>query len=152
MIKEISGLSVRFQKVPAIAAFELLDNKTTHKAVAWTSVKVDGQWVGLTDDDVVNAVLPDWEALVEIETAAVDYNFGFLDSWRPIRVPASMEPQYSTITSRHANPIVSALVSAEMATILELREHYSLEEAFQMLDIATAKSVNEHKAMEQGKS
>lgn len=77
-----------------------------------------------------------------------DFNFGFLSNWKPIHVPARFTSGVEAITSDFVDPLISSIVQAGTASLRDLEEYYSLEDAFAMMDIMTAKGVNEAMAHE----
>lgn len=147
-MKTVNGFTIK--KIPAIAAKELLDSSALlvnlNALRLW--VEIDG--LPLTDEVIV-AKVTDWEVLAKLEIECYEYNYGFLRTWKPQQIPAAMAATYFVAESNHVDAIVSALVSNELATYKELRDEYSLEEAFKLLDVLSVKRINEFRAQEAAK-
>jgi hypothetical protein len=149
MIKSIQGTLFKFELIPAIAARELLAKMEgdLSKLRPHIAVNVDGRWVELGGDKLVEMYVPNWEVLSLAEQEAYELNFGFLATWQPHHVPDEMKAtNYAVAESKNVDPSVSALVSNGMATYLELRDSLSLEEMFKLLDILTVKRINEYRS------
>jgi hypothetical protein len=141
---EIRGVRYTIRKLPAVAAKTIIDNKDDLAVLS--SVEVRG--IPLDNEELIDELLPDWEVMGELIDIAAHYNFSFLEGWRPIRFPASMAGNYNASECRYIDPIFSTLISSSSATLLELKQDYSLEEAFQLLEVLTVARVNEYKARE----
>ncbi|MNE25760.1 hypothetical protein D3C81_1425270 [compost metagenome] len=151
MIIKLNNQTYRIDKIPAIPAKELLSEKLAADMSAlrqYIFVKDGRDWVALSDDTVVVELVENWEVLTQLELTSYEQNYGFLAAWKTATVPASMAAKFVAAESKHSDPVVSALVSSGLATYKELREDYSLEEAFKLLDILTVKKINEHRAQE----
>jgi len=140
---KVGGKNWRLTKIPAW--FAKTENPDLMPSVA---ALVNGAWVPLETPELVDEHVPDWEALQKLESAAMDYNYGFLENWRPVKPPASMRSKFAVITCRYMDPIFSTLISANYATLHEMRTVYSLEDVFMMIEALTVSSINEHNAME----
>lgn len=76
-----------------------------------------------------------------------DFNFLFMQTWKGIRIPVRFQ-EGSGVTSSHADPLGASLIQTGAASLRELQEFYSLEDAFRMFDVMTAKSLTEALAYE----
>lgn len=151
ILKEF-GLTFRIRAMPAVMAKEQLDATDEERSVTGSAdVLDDGVWISLENDDLINQYLPRWEALVWLDQQIMNYNFGFLGDWRPMRLPGSMVAGYNAVATRHVDGLFSSLVSGGMASYKELCEDYSLEDAFKLLEILTVEKINEHLANESAK-
>jgi hypothetical protein len=148
-MKIVDGFTIR--KIPAITAKELLDSGTLSINLSALRIWIEIGGLPLTDE-VILAKVADWEVLSKLEVACYEYNYGFLRTWDPQQIPSAMAATYFVAESRHVDAIVSALVSNELATYKELRDEYSLEEAFKLLDVLAVKRINEFRAREAAKS
>lgn len=149
MIKSIQGIQFKFELIPAIAARKLLAEMEGDLSLLrpHIAVEVDGKWVELGGDKLIEMYVPSWEALSLAEQQAYELNFGFLAAWQPHHVPDEMKAtKYAVAESKNVDPSVSALVSNGMATYIELRDSLSLEEMFKLLDILTVKRINEYRS------
>jgi len=142
-VKTVAGSQWRFTKLSAVTAREIDEG-----IIFSVEARVGSVWVKLDDPDLVNKHVPNWEVLMELESVALEYNFGFLDSWRPARLPAKMLANYTPMECRHIDGLFSSLISANLATLNELKTVYSLEEAFKLLEVLTVSKVNEFLATE----
>lgn len=70
------------------------------------------------------------------------FNFEFLVGWDAVKVPSRFISGARTVSSKGTPSIIAQLIQDGIATKKELEEYYSLEDAFQMLDVMTAKGVN----------
>lgn len=151
MIISLGKRKYRLDKIPAIPAKELLDKSLTNELSALRAfifVQDKGDWLPLSDDTTVVELVDDWEVLTQLELKSYEYNYGFLSTWKTATVPPSMSAKFKAVESRYVDPVVTALVSNNLASYKELRDDYSLEEAFKLLDILTVTKINEHKAQE----
>jgi len=143
----IKGVKYTLRKLPAVQAKRVLDERDEMAVIA--SVEVDG--VSLENEELIDKYLPDWEVLEELIGLCSLFNFGFLEGWKPVRFPAAMAGNYNATECRYIDPIFSSLISTNAATLLELKQDYTLEEAFQLLEVLTVTRVNEYKAREAAK-
>lgn len=153
MKKYIRDREFKFAKIPAIPAKEILDGLEAESGLdrlrEYISVRSGRLWIPLDCDDAIEAELSSWEQLTEAEVVAYDYNFGFLKGWRPLLTPGGMAvTAYRVAESKNVDPSVAALVSNNLATYKELRDDYSLEEMFKLLDVLTVRKINEYRATE----
>ena len=158
--KEFSafGVEYRSRQLSAVAAFAILAHGDTHPCQLFehTEVKDEhGQWAALSDPknlddyvlDVTGSLVPR-VVLNGIISLVRDHNFGFLHDWHGVKVPGRFQVDTGNVASAQSDPIIAQLIAQEIASLRELEEYYSLEDAFKMFDIMVAKSVNEAKASE----
>lgn len=153
-VESINGVAFRFTKIPAIAARDLLSELGSELDVLrqYIEISTDDGWVVLDSPAAIVKHITDWELLTLIELFSYDYNFGFLSSWEPTPLPAKMrDSNYRVAESKNVDAAVSALVTSGMAEYEQLRDVYSLEESFKLLDILTVKKINEFRAAEASK-
>ena len=144
---EIRDIRYVIRKIPAVKAKKIIDDKDEIGVLS--AVEVDG--VSLENEYLIDKFLPDWEVMDELISIASLYNFEFLESWKPVRFPASMACNYNPSECKYIDAIFSSLISSNMATLNELKTGYSLEDAFQLLEVLTVTRVNEFKAHEAAK-
>ena len=148
---EIFGLKYKTKQFSAIEGLSILDSLATiHPVILLrqSQIYLDGEWLDLNYQnindlvkDFSNAISP--RLALKVVCAHVnDFNFGFLDSWKMIQVPARFLSNASTVKAEGIEPIISTLVQEGVASIRELEEYYSLEDAYRMFDIIMSKSVN----------
>ncbi len=139
---EAGGKRWRITKIPAwFAKSEAPDLMSC--VGAWTG----SEWVNLDSKELVDIHVPDWETLSTLEEASMKYNYGFLESWKPVRMPTSMKNARPSVTCKYMDSIFSALIVAGYATLHEMRTVYSLEDVFMMVEVLTVHNINEHTAM-----
>lgn len=144
----LNGKTYSIRKIPCIPAKELLDSGGLDKGLAPLRLWVEVAGLPLTDE-VITAHISDWEVLTVLELEAYEYNYGFLRKWKAVTVPGEMAARYRVAESSNVDSIVSALTGNALATYIELRDNYSLEEAFKLLDVLTIKRINEFRAHEE---
>lgn len=155
MIVKLGKQTYRVDKIPAIAAKELLDKHLPGGELSalrkYIFVKEGRDWTSLEDEAVIVELVENWEILTQLELKSYEVNYGFLTNWKTAVIPAAMTAKFVVAESKHSDPVVTALITAGLATYRELRDEYSLEEAFKLLDILTIKKINEHRAQEAAK-
>lgn len=150
----IDDCEFRFTKIPAIAARELLSSMQTDFEVLrpYIEIATNNGWVVLDNKHVIEKCIASWETLTAAELFAYDYNYGFLATWKPTPLPPKMEESsYRVAETKNVDAAVSALITNGMANYEQLRDSYSLEEAFKLLDVLTVKKINEFRAAEASK-
>lgn len=154
-IQIIDAYEFRFTKVPAIAARELLSAmESDFDALRpYIEIATPNGWIVLDNKAVIEKYITSWETLTSAELFAYDYNYGFLTGWKPTPLPAKMEEgsTYRIAETKNVDAAVSALITNGMADYEQLRDSYSLEEAFKLLDVLTVKKINEFRAAEASK-
>jgi hypothetical protein len=119
------------------------------------SLGADGKWYSLSVGTNIDALVFDAggllaprAALAGVMNLVYEFSFKFLETWKGVRVPSRFQEGGSILSSSSVEPMISSLIQQETATLRELEEYYSLEDAFIMFDIMTAKAVNESLAYE----
>lgn len=148
-------MQFKFKVIPAIKARELLAAMDGDLSILrqYIAVEIDGKWIDLDNDKLVEVYVPNWEVLSLAEQEVYELNFGFLAHWKPHAVPDEMKAtKYVVAESKNVDPSISALVANGMATYIELRDSLSLEEMFKLLDILTVKRINEYRSQKAANS
>lgn len=108
-----------------------------------------GEWVRLDDPGCINTavfdmanVLPPRDVLNGVMSLIRDFNFGFMGEWQSAKIPNRFIEGIKTVSSNHTESLISQLIQDEVATLKELEEYYSLEDAFKMFDILLVKGIN----------
>lgn len=148
---EIFGLKYKTKQFSAIEGLKILDELlTVHPTIILRQTQIfhDENWINLDYHsinnlvkDFANAVSPRM-ALKVLTSHVSDINFGFLDNWKVIQVPSRFLSNAKTVKVEGIEPIVSTLVQEGVASIRELEEYYSIEDAYRMFDIIMSKAVN----------
>lgn len=153
------GVEYRTRQIAAVPAFDVLarrDDIHPCELFCLTDVKDEsGQWVAMSDPKHINEYVEDvtGQLAPRLVLAAVmelvnDYNFGFLIGWKGVKVPTRFTSDVGSVNSDHTDPMIAQLIQDGAASMQQLEEYYSLEDAFRMFDIIVAKSVNAAKAQE----
>ncbi len=122
----------------------------------FAEVHVDGEWFKLNNRDAINDFIVDpigistpLFVLKEVCSAVKFVNYGFLADWKGVTIPRRFQNQAETIKSDYTAPLISNLIQADKATLRELEEYYSVEDAFKMFDIVLVNTVNKAYAQEE---
>lgn len=120
-----------------------------------TDVKIGAVWRSLSDPKVINMGVTDKARVVSplmvlngIISLVRDFNFAFIDNWRGVKVPTRFLDQTNSVSSENIDPIVRQLIQDDVATLKELEEYYSMEDAFKLFDTLMVKGINQAIAQE----
>lgn len=151
-ILKFFGLEFEVTQFSAVEGLEILFPKSpVHPVVALngTKIKVGGEFVPLKGRELINELLvdkaeivPPYGVLMALLKLVDDINFGFLKTWKSVKVPSRFVSGARTVSSDATPSIIAQLIQDNVASQKELEEYYSLEDAFKMLDVMTAKGVN----------
>jgi hypothetical protein len=150
----IEGKSYRLLVVPAVSARAFLEAELANGMAClhrFIEAQVGGVWTPLDTKEKVETLVDSWEILAELEVRAYEFNYGFLKTWKPASVPAGMLAKHRVLDSKNVDPVIAAVIMSGLATYQELRDEYSLEEAFKILDVVTVSKINDYRAMEAAK-
>ena len=151
---ETFGRHYRITQFAATRGFELMEKREELgplDMLSGTSARRDsGEWVDLNTRETINElvtdiaeILPPREILDVIFGFASYHNFGFLHSWKGAKIPRRFVSEKESVSSTYVEPIVSILIQDKVATLKELEEYYSLEDAFKMFDVIVVKGINQ---------
>jgi hypothetical protein len=161
----IFGVTYKTVQFPAVGSMEVMGrigDMSPIDVLARTAAKANGQWVQLDTREAINEHvrdvinhLPPLTVLRGLTRVINDFSFAFARSWSGVKIPSRFksdgaEPR----TSNYTEPMIAQIIQEGMATLRELEEYYSLEDAFKMFDVIVAKSVNNslaHEAAMKGK-
>ena len=115
-----------------------------------TEVLATEGWLELSGIGAINALVKDSlglaASLVVLDALCAkvyEENFGFLASWKPVAIPKRFVSTIDfKIEEYKIDPVISTVVMAGQATIRELEEYYSTEDAFKMYDMIAVDSLN----------
>lgn len=159
-IFEAFGVSYRIRQFAAVRALEIATATDTPplEMLAFTEVLVGEDWIALDSRERVNqyvldraGIVPPRIALRGLLTIVGEHSCGVAKGWKGVRVPNRFTAEGQGLTTResaYVDPVIAALLGADMATLRELEEYYSLEDAMKMFDVMVAKGVNEALANE----
>lgn len=148
------GIDYRTKAFSAYAGLEMMDKKNEiHpcELLADSEVKnEEGEWKSLGDRDNVNAcvkdavgILPPILVLRGIVDVVYGENFRFVEKWSGLKIPSRFTDQAPSAQSKNINPMLAQIIQDGAATMRELEEYYSMEDAFKMFDVIIAKGLSE---------
>ncbi len=88
-------------------------------------------------------VIPPLLVLRGLNSIVHDFTFSFLVQWKGMKVPSRVTDPAQSVSSKNMSPMAAQLIQDDAATLRELEEYYSLEDAFKMFDVLTAKGINQ---------
>jgi hypothetical protein len=158
-IFEAFGMTYRATQFAAVRALELATgNGTPLEVLERTEVQVGEDWLALDSRERVNQYVRDLAGVVtpRIVLRGVlglvgEHSWAVAKGWKGVRVPSRFTAEgqgLQTRESAYVDPVIAALLGAQQATLRELEEYYSLEDAMKMFDVMVAKGVNEALANE----
>jgi hypothetical protein len=151
---DLFGVTYRTTQFTAIRALAIMGDPNTPPLVNLSQTQVyvqDRGWVAMDTRESVNehvvdrmCVIPPRMALQKLLNKVNDYSFGFTMRWKGVKIPSRFRSGGEEAKqSSHVDPMIAQLLQEEVATLRELEEYYSLEDAFAMFDVMVAKGVNE---------
>jgi hypothetical protein len=153
-----AGMHYRTKQFNAVYGLQVLaaeESATPLQILKYTEVEQGGEWIKLDNAAAINDYVFDVHELMkpfaileEIVATVKHANFGFLASWSGIKVPPRFVSNSKTVRSQYTAPIVSNLIQAGKATLKELEEYYSVEDAFKLFDVVLTNTVNKALANE----
>ena len=153
------GVFYRVKQFSAVEGMVFLESDADEPypcdMLAYTEAKVIDGWASLAVatnvDELVRdmaGIQPPRVVLQGLTRLVHEFNFGFLHGWKGVKVPGRYTTGLASINSQHSDPMLAHLVQENIATLRELEEYYSLEDAFSMFDMSVAKGVNAARANE----
>lgn len=119
-----------------------------------TAIWMGGDWQRLTKEninkhvkDAINVMQPRL-VLKSLVKELNDFNFGFLGRRKTFRVPSYLKSDgdYEVRHIEGESPVMGTLVAEGRASLRELQEYYSLEDAFKIYDILFVEKLNSAEA------
>jgi len=125
------------------------------EAMIMDGMRETGVWCRLDTTEAINlhvrdgiGKMPPIMVMRAITVYSSDHTFKFLKTWRGVKVPSRFRGDSTPVNSVSVDPLIAQLLQDGIATLRELEEYYSLEDAFKMFDVAVAKGVNQALANE----
>lgn len=159
--KEFSAFGVKYRTChfSAVRGLEVMAaGERAHpcEMLSETEVFVEGSgWLSLSRPEVINEHVKDPVGIVSprlalngILSLVRDYNFEFVHRWKGTKVPTRFLSDAKTISSSNIDPLIDQLMQDGVATLRELEEYYSIEDAFKMFDSIMIKGINQALAHE----
>lgn len=152
------GKQYRMTQFPAVLAMDFINRSSDMSPVEilqFTELKLGNDWISLADRKVVNENVTDITghmnpkyALSGLCNIVAGYSFGFLKTWKATKIPKRLSNESESVHSEYMDPIISNIIQEGIATLRELEEYYSLEDAFKMFDVLVVKGLNKALAYE----
>jgi hypothetical protein len=158
LVFDAFGKKYRTKQFSATKAMEYLNRATDMSPleILCDTELLDGDnWLKLNDRDVINKKVGDITGMMMPKLAlngvcalVSDHSFGFLKNWKSAKVPARFVSGVDAVRSEALDPMLSHLIQEGAATLKELEEYYSLEDAFKMFDVLVVQGINKALAYE----
>lgn len=139
----------QFSAFHGLEIMEVLREIRPEELLSLTDVKVEGEWIPLSNSDNINkfvkdelSILPPVMALKALTGLVSEFSFGFLSGWTGAKVPTRFIANYRAINTNNSQPLIAQLVQDGTANLRDLQEFYSLEDGFKMFDIMMVKGIN----------
>lgn len=152
------GVDYKTTQFPAIAALAIMDNASAIHPIdnlRLTFVKESDEWRALDSREAINRLVVDRAFMLAprlvlqgLLRMVNDFSFGFTSGWKGVKIPSRFTGGGKPRESSHVDPLIAQLLQEDVASLRELEEYYSLEDAFKMFDVMVAKGVNEALANE----
>jgi len=117
----------------------------------------DGNWARLDENSTISALIFHPErvesplsTLTRLMEKVKEVSCVCMYKWESVKVPKRFISSASTVESPRGMPILSTLFTEKLATLHELQEFYSLDDALRMYDDFTVQNIN--KALQQEKA
>lgn len=151
---ELFGIEYEINQFSAVEAFDMIDAAEILEPLELlrdcSVIKYDGSKVKLDSSEAISrevksvpSHLPPNMVLKVLMESVKKHNFGFLQEWKGIKIPNRFVADSKSVESTYLEPLISALINHKLATLKELEEYYSMQDAFAMFDGYLAKSLNE---------
>ncbi len=152
--KEFSmmGVAYRTTQFPAMPALELMKKQEElHpcEMLGNTFAKQGENWLPLSDPDNINELVVDKAGILAprlvlnaLLSIVNEFNFEFMYTWKGAKIPRRFIDDANSVASNHVDPMIAQLLQNDCATLRELEEYYSLEDAFKMFDVMVVKGIN----------
>lgn len=144
-----------FAAVQGIDLLYRFEKASPLEILEFAEVRIEDEWFKLDNREAINNFIVDplgyatpLFVLKEVCSAVKFINYGFLEHWEGVKIPRRFQSQAETIKSDYTAPLISNLIQADKATLRELEEYYSVEDAFKMFDIVLVNTVNKAHANE----
>lgn len=155
---EMFGVAYRTRQFSAVRGFDFIDSKGVDhpcEMLSETEVLYLHKWLRLNEVANINVgvvdcahIIPPVAVLRGVVSIVREFNFDFIKGWKGVKVPTRFVNESSTTSSDHAPQLISSLIQEGVATLKELEEYYSIEDAFKMFDVIVSKGVNQAIASE----
>lgn len=145
----------QFDAVMAMTFFGRATDMNPAEILALTEVQDGDKWIKLDSREAINDLIGDITGMMNpkhtltgVCNLVADFSFGFLKTWQGAKIPSRFTGEVEGINSAAIDPILAQLIQDGAATLRELEEYYSLEDAFTMFDVMVVKGINKALGME----
>lgn len=154
---EVFGMKFRTLQVGAVTAFEEV-NRTARLDPMTVLPMIEvldehEHWVALDSKQRSNQYLrertgfvPAHVVLESVLAAWSEVNIGFLRDWTPIKVPSYLRSEREPRQARGIDPILASIINAKQASLKDLEEYYTAEDAIRLFDVNMAAKLDEAQA------
>lgn len=157
---EVFGVAYRIRQFAAVRSLAIATAPDADplEMLERTEVQVGEDWIALDSRAMVNryvcdrvGLVPPKDTLKALLRVVGEHSCGVAKAWKGVKVPNRFTAEGQGLVTResaYVDPVIAGLLGADMATLRELEEYYSLEDAMKMFDVMVAKGVNEALANE----
>lgn len=149
---ELFGMEIEIKEFSAVEGMHLLSTLAApnpKQLLSGCRIKIGDDFVLLKNAALINEhvfdraqIISPFQSLLGICKLVEDANFAFISKWNPVAVPHRFVSGARSVSPQATPSVINQLIQEGAATKKELEEYYSVLDAFQMLDILTAKGVN----------
>lgn len=154
----VFGRVYRTRQFAALPGIQLMDKEGDIHPVEilrQTDVHDGIDWKPLDNENAINELVFDASGALNpilclrgLMEVVSEFNFGFLSGWKGVKIPSRFLDGSSNVATKHVDPLLSNIIGDGVASMRELEEYYSLEDAYKMFDLMAARSVNQALANE----
>lgn len=153
------GMLFRTLQLGAVDAFKEMareDMKPPMEVLPLIEMWIGGEWVRLDKREVVNEHIKEdtgfIPAHVVLEMVINEWsrvNIGFINDWEPCKVPKHLKSDRTARAINGVDPIIASVLNSRQATLRELEDHYSAEDAIHLFDVNMGAKLDEAEAQYQ---
>jgi hypothetical protein len=153
---ELFGVRYRITQMSAAEAFPFIVSKNEPRPLEMlrgVCVKAESGWFDLNVDTYVDTYVRDTRNIFQPRLVlngllmfVAGFNWGFLERRSSPKVPTYLRSDSAARQVDGEDPVLTALVAADKATLHELETYYSLEDAFRIYDILFVDQLNKAQA------
>jgi hypothetical protein len=158
---ELGHRNFKSKQLSAFHAYEVLfgndGDVSPEELLQDTYIEAGSGWIRLDSEDIINEHIfhpANLESPLSMLTRLMDKirreSCGCMYEWNHVKVPRRFLSDAATVESPRGMPILSTLYTEKLATLQELQDFYSLDDALRMYDDFTVQNIN--KALSQEKA
>jgi len=142
--------TVQFSAAESFPMIERIAKLNPLDILPYTSVKCKDEYIILNNEKSINKYVvdkinhvPNFLVLRALLSIVTDFNFSFLANFKPVKIPSKFAKESKSVFSKYIDIPLSQLIQNQFASLKELEEYYSLEDAFILFDVMISKGINE---------